>query len=175
MKKMIFVLLACSFLGAGTALQVNAQNKLGHINSDELLLAMPERDSILVILEEQRQSIIRQSEELNVEYNQKYESYLLQRDSLSPLIAKTKEDELTDYANRIQTFEAAAQQELQAAQQELFQPILDKAQKAIKEVSEENGFTYVFDVSPQGGMVVYFPEDETFDILPLVKAKLGIQ
>lgn len=173
MKKMIFVLLACSFLGAGTAFQANAQIKIGHINSQVLLMAMPERDSAMLVLEEQRQAILKQSEELQVEYNKKLEAYLTQRDSLSPLIIKTKEDELTDYQNRIRTFEAAADQELQDRQQALFQPIIERAQQAIKDVSEENGFTYVLDVGT--GAVVYFPEDETYDILPLVKAKLGIQ
>ncbi len=170
---MIFVLLACSILGAGTAFQANAQIKLGHINSQDLLALMPERDSALVILEEQRQSILRQSEELRVEYNVKEEAYIRQRDSLSPLIAKTKEDELMDYQNRINTFEAAAQQEMNNKQQELFQPIADKAQAAIKEVAKENGFTYILDLSV--GAVVFYPEDESYDILPLVKAKLGIQ
>ncbi len=173
MKKMIFVLLACSFLGAGTTFKANAQIKIGHINSQDLLAVMPERDSALLILEDQRQAILRQSEELRVEFKIKEEAYIRQRDSLSPLIAKTKEDELMDYNNRINTFETAAQQEMQNKQQELFQPIADKAQAAIKEVAKENGFTYILDLSM--GAVVYFPEDESYDILPLVKAKLGIK
>ena len=173
MKKMIFVLLACAFLGAGTTFKANAQIKIGHINSQELLAVMPERDSALLVLEEQNQAIIRQSEELRVEYSIKEEAYIRQRDSLSPLIAKTKEDELMDYRNRINTFEAAAQQEMQNKQQELFQPIADKAQAAIKEVAQENGFTYILDLSI--GSVVYYPEDEAYNILSLVKAKLGIE
>ena len=172
MKKMIFVLLACSILGTGTAFQASAQSKIGHINSNDLLMSMPERDTILAVLEEQRQSILKQSEELRVEYNIKEETYIRQRDSLSPLIAKTKEDELLDYQKRINTFEAAAQQEMQDNQQTLFAPLIEKAQKAIREVAEENGFTYIFDIGT--GAVVYFPEDDSHDILNLVKAKLGI-
>jgi len=136
---------------------------------------MPERDSILAILEEQRQSIIKQSEELRVEYANKEEAYIRQRDSLSPLIAKTKEDELLDYQNRINTFEAAAQQQMAESQQTLFQPVIDKAQNAIKAVAEENGFTYILDIATQVGTVLYYPEDESYDILKLVKAKLGIK
>ncbi len=173
MKKLIFVLLACSFIGAGTAFQANAQLKIGHINSNDLLMAMPERDSALLVLEAQRQAILKQSEELRVEYNVKEDAYIRQRDSLSPLIATTKENELTDLQNRIRTFESAADEELQNKQQELFKPIIEKAQNAIKAVAEENGFTYVLDVGT--GAVVYFPEDESYDILPLVKAKLGIK
>ena len=46
------------------------------------------------------------------------------------------------------------------------------ALNAIKEVGKENGFTYVFDLSAGG--ILYFA-DNTEDILPLVKKKLGLQ
>ena len=175
MRKLIYVLFACTFLMAGTTIETKAQQKIGHINSQELLMAMPERDSALKVLEDQRQEILKQSEELRVEYNVKLESYIQQRDSLSPLIVKTKEDELNDFQARINNFEAAAEQELAAKQQELFQPMIDKAQNAIKSVAEENGYTYILDIAAQSGAVLYFPEGETYNILPLVKAKLGIQ
>jgi outer membrane protein len=172
MRKVIFILLASLLLGAGSFYESEAQMKIGHINSNDLLMAMPERDSALSILESQRQSILRQSEELSVEYDRKLDAYLRQRDSLTPLVAQTKEDEITDFQERIRTFESAAQQELQNKQATLFQPIIDKAQSAIKAVAKENGFTYILDVG--SGAVLYFPEEETYDILPLVKAKLGI-
>ena len=175
MRKLIYVLLACAFLLTGTIVETKAQLKIGHINSQELLMSMPERDSVLTVLENQRQAILKQSEELRVEYNKKLESYIQQRDSLSPLIVKTKEDELNDFQTRINTFEAAAEQELAAKQQELFQPIVDRAQNAIKSVAQENGYTYILDIAAQSGTVLYFPEDESYNVLPLVKAKLGIQ
>jgi len=170
---MILVLLSCLLIGAGTAFQASAQIKIGHINSNELLIAMPERDSAAAKLEKHQKSILRQSEELNVEYNRKLEAYLQQRDSLSPLIVKTKEDELTDLQNNIRRFEAAAEQEYQNKQQELFQPVIEKAQKAIKAVAEEKGFTYILDIG--SGAFLHFPEDEAYDILLLVKAKMGIK
>jgi len=173
MRKILFLLVACVLAGAGNVYQVKGQVKIGHINSNDLLMAMPERDSALNILEEQRQSILRQSEELSVEYDRKLDLYLQQRDSLTPLVIQTKEDELTDFQERIRTFESAAQQELQNKQASLFQPIIDKAQSAIKAVALEKGFTYILDVG--SGAVLFFPEEETYDILPLVKAKLGIQ
>ncbi len=173
MRKVIFVLLACFILGTGTAFQTIAQIKIGHINSTELFMAMPERDSAMLVLEQQKQAILKQSEELSVEYNRKLELYINQRDSLSPLVVKTKEDELRDFQNRIRTFETAADQEMQNKQQTIFQPIFDKAQEAIKTVAKENGFKYILDVSQ--GYILYFPEEESYDILSLVKTKLGIQ
>ena len=53
------------------------------------------------------------------------------------------------------------------------QPVLQKAEKAIKDVAKENGFTYIFDLAR--GPIIYFDETMSIDILPLVKAKLGIE
>jgi outer membrane protein len=48
---------------------------------------------------------------------------------------------------------------------------MDKARKAIEEVAKENGLLYVFDMS-QGNPV--YASEESLDMLPLVKAKMGL-
>ncbi|MFA5816301.1 MAG: OmpH family outer membrane protein [Bacteroidales bacterium] len=78
-----------------------------------------------------------------------------------------------DMQKRIQTFTAESQSDYQKRQQELFQPVLQKAQKAIQEVGKENGLLYILDSAQ--GLLLYLPEDESFNILPLVKKKLGIK
>ena len=55
---------------------------------------------------------------------------------------------------------------------QLFQPIQEKAIKAVNEVAEENGFTYILDTG--AGAVVY-SSPSSLDILPLVKTKLGLK
>jgi outer membrane protein len=72
---------------------------------------------------------------------------------------------------RIANFEQMAQQDLQNQQSELMRPILEKANKAVREVAEENGFIYIFDVG--SGNPVYWSE-QSIDVMPLVKTKLGI-
>ena len=64
-----------------------------------------------------------------------------------------------------------AQQDLQQQQQTLIQPVLEKANNAIKEVAEENGFVYIFDIS-RGNPVYY--SDNSIDIISLVRTKLGL-
>lgn len=73
---------------------------------------------------------------------------------------------------RIQKFEEIAMNEFKKAQDELLQPIMDKAHKAIQDVAKENSFTYIFDMN--SGAILYASETSE-DILPLVKKKLGIQ
>ncbi len=158
---------------AGMGFSVQAQElKFGHINSQELLKAMPENDSAQAQLQRYAQQLQDQMDALQVEYNRKLQDYQAQQGQLTDLIRKTKEQELIDMQKNIQNFQAEAQQDMQKKQQELLQPIIDKANNAIKEVARENGFIYIFDVA--GGMILYYSE-KSVDILPLVKKKLGIE
>jgi outer membrane protein len=50
-------------------------------------------------------------------------------------------------------------------------PLLEKAQNAINQIAEENNYTYIFDISL--GSIVY--GQDSMDIMPLVKEKLGIK
>ena len=154
-----------------TASGVSAQ-KFAHINSQELLAAMPESDSAQAMIEKLAANYESQLEEMQVELNKKYDDYLNNRDSYTDLIRQTKESEISDLQSRIQQFETIATQELQTKRTELLRPILDKANGAIKNVAETNNFIYVFDIS-QGNPIYY--SDQSVDILPLVKVKLGLK
>lgn len=158
-----------------SAVTVNAQQKLkiGHINSQELLSLMPESDSAQKKLEGLANDHQLVLEEMSVEFNKKFEAYRVALDAgtLSDLARASKEAELEDLQTRIQQFEQTAQQDLQQKRVEIFTPVQEKALNAVNEVAEENGFTYIFDTGM--GAVVYTSPDSQ-DILPLVKAKLGL-
>ena len=70
-------------------------------------------------------------------------------------------------------FNQSAQQELQRKQMDLMLPIIEKAQEAINTVAKSNSFTYILDSSAGKAVVVFLENGE--DIMPLVKAELGIQ
>ncbi|MFO7617924.1 MAG: OmpH family outer membrane protein [Bacteroidales bacterium] len=173
MKKLLFAVTALLTIFLMSGINLNAQTKIGWIKSDELLAAMPERDSAIKQLEKQRDEILRTLEEMNVVYNNTLEKYTRQRDSLSNFVRQSREAELYDMQVKIQNFQQAGDVEMQRRQQELLQPIIDKAQKAIKAVAEENKFLYILDIST--GAALYYPEDPAYDILPLVKTKLGLK
>lgn len=146
--------------------------KLGHINSQDLLEAMPESDTAKNKLEKATKELQNQLETMQVEFNNKYQDYITKRDSLSELIRQTKEAELQQMNQRIQQFQTNAEQVLQKQRTEIFKPILDKANKAISDVAKENAFTYILDLS--AGTVIYH-SDNSINILPLVKQKLGLK
>ena len=66
-------------------------------------------------------------------------------------------------------FEQSATADLQKLENDLYTPIVAKAEKAIAEVAKENGITYVIDSGL--GVLLYMGGE---DLLDKVKTKLGI-
>ena len=109
---------------------------------------------------------------MQVEFNKKFEEYNKNVGTYSNLIRATKESELQDLQVRMQSFQQTAEQDIAQNRMDLFKPVQDKAIKAVNDVAEENGFTYIFDIGT--GAIIYSAEN-TIDILPLVKKKLGLK
>lgn len=162
----LIIIVSCSTLNAQ-----QKKLKLGHIDSGELLALMPGKDSSQVKLQEYATSLGQQLKTMQAEIETKEQDYRENEKVWSDLIRSTKYKELIDLSNRIEAFQTSAQEDLQKKEQELLQPIIDKAKKAIEQVAEENGYTYILDTGY--GMVLYFEPSD--DILPLVKKKLNIK
>ncbi len=145
--------------------------KIGHINTQELYESMPEYDSAQRKLEATAAEIEKTMEELQVEFNQKYENYVNNVNNYTELIRTTKESELQNLQERIQQFQATAQQDMQQQRARLFQPVQQKATNIISEVAEENGYTYIFD----SGLGIVYTSPDSEDILPLVRKKMGLE
>jgi len=171
MKRFIgIIMLSIILIIAGQNL--GAQNfKFGYINRDELLKAMPDYDSANVKLENLRKVLVSQLALMQDEYNNKTTAFNNGSKSLSDVIRKTREEELKDLNNRIQLFQIKATQQINDKNAELIQPIEAKADKAIKDVAKEQGFTFVFDA----GVLYYFDEKKSINMLPLIKTKLGLK
>ncbi len=152
------------------ALAVNAQ-KFGHITAELLLQEMPEYDSAQVKLQELNKSYELEIERIQVEINKKIEEFQATETTMSQFIKEAKASEIQEMQQRLQNFAQTAQQDLQQQQMTLIQPVMDIARKAIDEVAKEHELLYVFDMS-QGNPV--YASEESLDMLPLVKAKLGL-
>jgi outer membrane protein len=173
MKKVTCIIVAVLFVSM-LAPRAGAQNfKFAHINSEELVRAMPEWDSANAKLEKLRQDLVNNLELMSVELNNKNDAYNKESKTLTDIVKQSKEQEIIDLQRRIQEFQNNAQQQLQDENMKLFQPIYTKADKAIKEVGKENGFIYVLDVAK--GSLLYFDETKSTNILSLVKAKLNLK
>jgi outer membrane protein len=170
MKKTILLMAVAVFALFGT---VNAQQKIGHINSLDILQAMPEFKQMTSDLDKQKQSYQKALENMYGDYEKKQkEVQAASQDKTTPdAILETKIQELQDLQKRIQDFESKVNDDLQKSQQEKLKPINDKYLKAVKEVAQANGYSYVLDVV--SGSVAYYPEAAD-DVTSLVMKKLGI-
>ena len=93
MKNSIKIISFLVALFLGVTVQAQNQLKLGHINSQELMAAMPESDSAQKKLEATANQIEQTMEQLQVEFNQKYEEYANNLDTYTDLVRATKESE----------------------------------------------------------------------------------
>ena len=169
MKMMKRMILAVAILSM--AFVLHAQ-KFGHVTSELLLQAMPEYDSAQVKVQNLRQQYELEIEKIQVEINKKIEEFNQNEATMSNLIKEAKASEIQEMQMRLQNFSQTAQQDLQQQSMVFIQPVMDKARGAIDAVAKEHGLIYVFDLS-QGNPV--YTSDESLDMLPLIKAKLGLK
>ena len=165
MKRLIVV------LGLMLPLTVLAQEmKIGYIDRQALITAMPEYDSAMKQLEDLNLSYTKQAKTLQDEYQKKLQEYQETADTLDAAIRKYKESELVRLGQSIEEFSKSAQENMQKKEQELTTPILEKMDKAIKQVGDANGFTYIL-----GQQMIPYVSSKAQDVLPLVKKVLDIK
>lgn len=164
MKKLIAAALV---LIGGTAF---AQQKIGHLNSAEILQALPEYKQMTEAVEKKKGEYTKIMESMYAEYEKKSREIQEGGDKMTQVVLDTKVQEVRDLEKRIGDFEQKAQGDLQNYAQELMKPLNDKYLKGVKEVARENGYSYILDIAAGG--VVYFPETGS-DVTPLVKTKIG--
>lgn len=146
--------------------------KFGRINTQELIMLMPETKEMQTNMEAFAKEIQDNLETIRVEFNTKLADYQKNYETLSDSVKQLKEKELQELQNRSSEFEQVAQQDYQKKQNELLAPIVSKAKEAIDKVSKAGGYLAVFDIST--GSLAYFDEAALTDIAPEVRRELGI-
>ena len=159
---------AVLFIGASASDQTL---KFGHIDFQQLLQAMPERTVAQQSMEKLKGDLETQLGVMQKEYQTKGQEYVAQVKDMTDAVRQTKEDEIQSLQQRIQTFTQQAQENLQKEESKQFQPIIEKARKAIGDVAKEQGLIYVFEVNG----VLYYNTAQSIDLMPLTKTKLGIK
>ncbi len=171
MKKMLSLSLFLVILFGSMSLTAQTENKFGHINTNELLRMMPGRDQAQADLERYARELEETFVAMQNEFQTKYQDYLENQETFSQLVRQSRERELQSLQERIMEFQESAQQDIMEQEERLLNPIIEEAREAIQKVGRENGYTYIFDTS--GGSLVFWENGE--DIMPLVKAELGLE
>lgn len=180
MRKLINVF----FVAAGlllTANVANAQQKFGHINSDEIYATMPEALAAQTTLQNLAKTKQAEIDKMKTEYQTQYKAAVDLEKTLSEankeVVGKqlqTAGQAIQDLQKRIEDATTKATNDVQTKQAELFPPINTKVATAMSAIAKEKGLAYVFDIANTQGFnnLVYFDGGE--DITAAVKTKLGI-
>ena len=163
-------LLAIAVLAFGMN-SASAQNKIGYINTDELISVMPEALKADSELKEYQQSLYQQGQEINKDADDKAAQFIKDSLKMSASMKEIKRKELYDLVTKANGWNETAQNMYNQKAQEKIDPIRTKALDAIKAVAKEKGYNYVLDQA-QSGLLVFPPGD---DLMAAVKAKLGIK
>ena len=165
MKKLAGLLLLLIFFQ-----NINAQ-KYGYLNKEELYKSIPDYDSATGQIEKLRMEFENQLAAMQNELSSKTSSLNNESANISEFLRQNRQQELKSLNVRIQLFSVKATSQLGDKKNQLLQPILDRADNAIKAVAEEQGFIFVID----SGQLLFMDEKKCTNILPLVKAKLGVK
>ena len=150
---------------------VNAQ-KIGFINTQEILTLLPEVKQANSDIEVMKAMFQKKGQEMVQTLQAKYQSLQKKQQTgeLAPIEIEKQAAALKLEEGQLGEFEQSSQQKIYVKSEELLKPVQDKVNKAIKDVASENGFLYIFDSSQ--GLVLY--ADPSADASKLVKTKLGL-
>lgn len=172
MKKIV-ILFIIAFISLSLS-NVSAQSfKFGHINSGELLKTLPDIDSVQKKMQAYAKDLELIIEEMQVEYNKKYDAYQKSEATLSEAVKAARQKELADMGRRVQDRMSSANSEYDAESQKQMAPVIEKVRAAISKVGKDNGFTYIFDIS--AGSIPYINEAQSVDIMEMVKKELKVK
>jgi len=147
------------------------ETKLGHVNFQEIVTLMPELSTIQKTLDDQSKVIEGELAKMNEEFNGKLKDFQDKQATMPETIKQTRQNELQDIQQRIQTFRQTAGTDLQKKQQELLAPVYQKINKVIGEIAAEGKYLYVFQSDPQ---ILVYQAPNSNDITSLVKKRLGL-
>jgi outer membrane protein len=166
LKKLIILFFAIAPLAL-----VAQESKIAFVNSQELFGSMPELSSIETQMNTKQEQVKKNAAALETEYNNKMEEFKNSTDEVTEALLMDRQKQIQQIEERYQTFMQNSQKEVQDLQQKLLAPVQEKLQKAIRDVGEEKGYTFILDIA--SGSVAYH-SPTAIDANPLVKAKLGI-
>lgn len=156
-------------------LTVFGQLKVGTMNPDAVLDALPETEQV----ETQIQQYI---QERQAEFQDRYQvwiedltefSELAEAGEISEEEQTRREEQLQERQEELSNFESRIQRQIQQRQNELFSPLLNRVDAAMSEVAEELELEFVINqTASSGDPIVYYSSQRGVDITERVIQKL---
>lgn len=157
-------------------LAASAQLKVGIMNPDDVLDAMPEAAQVQADLEsfaQERQTAFRQRYQSWIEEVTAF-SERVEAGELSEAEQAAEEERLAEMQEEVSNMQQNLEREIQQRQADLFNPLLIQVEEAMSEVAEEMGLDFVLNkTSNTGDPIVYYASERATDITQQVIEKLN--
>ena len=160
--KSILKLITVAFLTLAP-LTVFAQSNVAHINVQQLISEMPEVVAAQNELAKLEKDYTTQIDNAFKEFQTKAQSYSADAANQTDVTNQARQKELESMQTNLQEFRDSAAQELQKTNGS-YDSSLEKARNAITKVGKEQGFNYVIDSSPNGGLILAEGKDLIEDV-----------
>ena len=147
---------------------VLSAQKYGYINSQQLIIELPEVQAANKQLETLKIQLQTQGQNMILELQKKAAALDAKKPELAPIEYDKQAQALKEDQAKIQEFEGSSQKQLYDKSAELLNPVEERVNAAIKELAKEEGYNYIFDMSQ--GFILY--ADPSTDVYEKIKAKL---
>ncbi|MGR7812440.1 OmpH family outer membrane protein [Lacinutrix undariae] len=168
MKHFKTLLFAAILVFGATSFSV-AQTKLAHINTTELVDAMPEMKTAQAEIQKLSKTYETEIKTMATELQNKMKQYQSEVETKTDEENAKRAQEVQTMEQGIRQYQGQAQQDLAKKEQDLYKPIFEKAKTAIQKVATAQGFQYVLDSTQGSGVLVA----DGKDLLADVKKELG--
>jgi outer membrane protein len=138
--KLIFLTTASVLAIHGSAL---AQHRIGVVNPQTVLNALPERDAVERRLTDYQTELQTELQRRYQAFQQASNQYQARKSTLSPTAQREEESRLGRTAIELQQFERGFAQLLQTRQSELMRPILEEMNLQIEAIATELKLDYI--------------------------------
>ncbi len=168
--KQIRTLLVAIAITIGTSSFVNAQSKVAHIASQELVEAMPAFKAAKSEVEKLNKTYDAEIRNMVLELQNTIKKYSQEAETKTDEENLKRQQEIQATEKSINDYRQNALQDLQKKEVELLKPIYEKARTSIQKVARAQGFEYVLDSTTGTGVIMADGKNLMAD----VKKDLGI-
>lgn len=162
-------LVFATLLVVGAVSFSGAQSKIAHINTQELIEAMPEMKGAEAEIQKLGKTYEAEIQASLTELQNKAKQYQAEAEAQTQEENEKRALEIDGMRQSIAQYQQQAQQDIEKKKFELLKPITDKAKAAIQKVARAQGYEYVIDSTEGGGVILA----DGKDLLADVKKELG--
>lgn len=152
---------------------VNAQQKVGYVNSPKIFQELPEAQEAQRKIDAFAKPVQDSLASLQKELQDKYDEYRKKESMMTEAAKRSAQDELQALQLKAREYAQDKDTELGKQREKILTPLKDKILKAIEKVAKEEKYTFVFDQNENTPVLLYGDPREDLTNRVLDKLKRG--